>query len=280
MSLRRTGPSAPPIEGRADANPLLHRYSRDDLAVFTDEERRRLHIDMDADPRRDPVVAWELLYRLEPALYDRLVNAERLHPGILDWLPRHVDRIVEVAAGTGRLTLELVKRCHTLIAIEPAATLRELLTRKLDHATQASSFGDAQRRAPVSSIRVTEGFFDALPVADRSADVVIACSALTPEASQGGDRGLVEMERVCARPGMVVIVWPNHPDWLARHGYRHLAFPGEMAMEFASLEEAIELASIFYPDSVDEVRRRANSRVPYKVLGVNPPRDLAYKAMA
>ncbi|HZA02824.1 MAG TPA: methyltransferase domain-containing protein, partial [Hyphomicrobiaceae bacterium] len=240
MSLRRTGPSAPPlIEGTAGANPLLQRYSRDDLVVLTDEERRRLQIDVDADPRRHPAVAWELLYRLEPALYDRLVTAERLHPGILDWLPRHVDRIVEVAAGTGRLTLELVKRCHTLIAIEPAAPMRELLTRKLNTATDVSSFAVAQRQAPASSVRVTDGFFDALPVADQSADLVIACSALTPEASRGGDRGLAEMERVCAASGMVVIVWPNQPEWLAGHGYRYQSFPGEMAMEFASLEEAI-----------------------------------------
>ena len=44
-------------------------------------------------------LAWELLYRLEPGLYERLANAERLHPDIMDWLPRCADRIVEVGAG-------------------------------------------------------------------------------------------------------------------------------------------------------------------------------------
>ena len=35
----------------------------------------------------DLALAWELLYRLEPELYDRLVSAERLHPDVLGWLP-------------------------------------------------------------------------------------------------------------------------------------------------------------------------------------------------
>lgn len=281
MNPTRTGPSAPPlVERTSTSTPLRKRYSRDDLAVFSDEERARLQIDAQADPGQDPALAWELLYRLEPGLYDRLVNAERLHPGILEWLPEHVDRIVEVAAGTGRLTLELVKRCRALTAIEPAGPMRALLTRKLQHETAGSSLAVAEHQATASSVRVLGGFFDALPVADRSAELVIACSALAPDPSHGGDRGVAEMERVCAASGMVVVVWPNHPEWLAGHGYCYQSFPGEMAMEFASLDEAIELASIFYPDSLEEIRRRGARRVPYDVVGVNPPRDLAYKMVA
>jgi hypothetical protein len=88
------------------------------------------------------------------------------------------------------------------------------------------------------------------------------------------------MERVCATQGMVVIVWPNHPEWLAAHGYRYQSFTGVMAMEFASVGEAIELTQIFYPVAIDEIRRRGDRRVPYELIGVNPPRDLAYKTIA
>ena len=87
------------------------------------------------------------------------------------------------------------------------------------------------------------------------------------------------MERVCATPGMVVIIWPNHPEWLLAHGYRYLSFAGDMEMEFASFTEAIELARIFYPHAVDEIRRLGDRHVPYEILGVNPPRDLAYKTI-
>jgi SAM-dependent methyltransferase len=273
----------PTAERRRSNLPLLQRYTRDDLAVFSDAERQHLGIDDRTDPQGDPAVAWELLYRLEPELYDRLVRAERLHPGILDWLPQHVGCIIEVACGTGRLTVELLGRCRELIAIEPAAPLREILVRKLNDfppplAGEGRVGASVEERA--SDVRVTGGFFDALPVPDRSAELVVTLSALTPDPSHGGDRGLAEMERVCSRPGMVVIVWPNNLEWLAKRGYRHVAFQGGMAVEFASLAEAIELTQIFYPHAIEEIKRRGHQRVPYDVLGINPPCDLAYKTIA
>jgi SAM-dependent methyltransferase len=259
---------------RVRTGSLLERYSPEDLAAISVDDRRHLLIDDSADPQRDPSVAWELLYRLEPELYDRLVTAERLHPSVVRWLPDRVERIVEVGAGSGRLTPELVYRCKDLTAIEPAGPLREILTRKLEHFATPETGGYQPAR-----VRVIPGFLDALPVPDRSAQLVVACSVLTPEPSHGGDRGLAEMERVCARQGMVVIIWPNHPEWLSGHGYRYLSFAGEMAMEFASFAEAIELAAIFYPDAVDEIRRHGDRHVPYEILGVNPPCDLAYKTI-
>lgn len=245
--------------------PLSRRYTTQDLRIFSAEEARRFLPGGVANPQVDEAVAWELLYRLEPELYDRLARAERLHPDVLEWFPSRVDRIVEVGAGTGRLTLELLGRCDQLIAIEPADPLRGILRRKLP--------------AEPSPVELLSGFFDALPVADQSAEVVVACSVLTPEPMHGGDDGLKEMERVCIRHGMVVIVWPNHVDWLAERGYRYESFPGEMTVDFASLDEAIELASVFFPQAVEEIERRGARSVPYDVLGTNPPRDLCFKVI-
>jgi hypothetical protein len=89
---------------------LSTRYTTADLRVFTRDEARRFAPDEGCDPRTDLTLAWELLYRLEPELYERMASAERLHPGIVGWLPRCADRIVEVGAGSGRLTLELIDR--------------------------------------------------------------------------------------------------------------------------------------------------------------------------
>jgi SAM-dependent methyltransferase len=220
---------------------LRWRYAASDRGVFTPDEAGRFLPRGTGDPRVDVDLAWELLYRLEPELYDRLVSVERLHPAILDWLPSGVERIVEVGAGTGRLTLELIERGREVLAIEPAAPL---------------------------------------PIADRCADLVVACSALTAAPRHGGDAGLAEMERVCRPGGCVAIVWPNNLEWLAARGYRYESFPGEMQIEFDSDREAIELTEIFYPGAVAEVRRGGWRRVSYELLGVNPPRDIAFKVIA
>ncbi|MBV9422686.1 MAG: class I SAM-dependent methyltransferase [Solirubrobacterales bacterium] len=236
--------------------------------MLTEEEERRFVGCGSGDPQADVPLAWELLYRLEPELYDRLASAEVLHPGVLAWLPDSVDRVVEVGAGTGRLTLELVRRAREVVAIEPASPLRNILSRKLARAAQGC-------RADV-----TPGFFDELPVGDDCAELVVTCSAFTPAWGHGGEAGLAEMERVCAPGGLVVIVWPNNVSWLEAHGYGYVSFAGEMFVEFGSVQDAAELSEIFYPKAAAEVMRCGLRRVSYEMLGINPPRDLSFKVMA
>jgi SAM-dependent methyltransferase len=255
-----TGAEAPAVGLRA-------RYTAADLGAFTAEEARRFVPAGDGDPRHDVILAWELLYRLEPELYDRLASAERLHPDVVGWLPGQVDRIAEVGAGTGRLTMELAGRGREVVAVEPALPLRRILSRKL----AAAGHGDR--------VRVVPGFFDQLPLPSSSADLVAACSAFTPSAAHGGDAGLAEMERVCRPGGCVAIIWPNHLSWLTARGYEYVSFPGPMSVEFGSYAEAVELAEIFYPKGAETVRRRGSRKVPFEVLGINPPRDLAFKVM-
>jgi SAM-dependent methyltransferase len=259
--------SAPEAAPR-HARELGARYCAADLQILTEDEARRF-AGRRPDPQTDLTLAFELLYRLEPELYDRLARAERIHPAVLRWLPRGIERAVEVGAGSGRLTLELLTRADELVAIEPAAPLRDLLTRRLARARHG-------HRA-----RVVSGFFDELPLPDDWSDLVVACSAFTPETGHGGDAGLTEMERVCRPGGCVAIVWPNNVGWLAARGYRYVSFGAEeMFVEFASVEEAVELTEIFYPGAAVAVHRDGRRRVSFETLGINPPRDVAFKVLA
>jgi SAM-dependent methyltransferase len=242
---------------------LTRRYSAEDVRVFSAAERARFRPDGTEDRCIDRSLAFELLYRIEPELYERLVAAERIHPAVLEWFPS-VDRVVEIGAGTGRLTTHLLTRCAHLVAVEPARPMRE----RLAAALPSEAF---------EKVDIVDGFFDALPVPNASADLVVTCSVLDRDTAHGGDAGLAEMERVCAPGGVMVVVWPNHLDWLIANGFTHLSFPGRIWMEFRDAEEAIEMTAIFYPHAAAEVRARSEARVEYDVLGVNPPRDLAFK---
>ncbi len=64
---------------------------------------------------------------------------------------------------------------------------------------------------------------------------------------------LAEMERICRPGGMVVVIWPEDPDWLCSQGFAHLSFDGEMFVSFASFDEAVELSRIFCPASARPV---------------------------
>lgn len=261
---RREPSKAPAPAGRE----LRCRYTTADLSVFTGQEARRFVARGNGDPQTDADLAWELLYRLEPQLYDRLATVEHLHPGVLAWIPRGVDTIAEVGAGTGRLTLELIGRARQVVAVEPAVPLRRILLRKL----AAAEHGDR--------VQVKHGFFDDLPLPSDFADLVVACSAFTPAAEHGGEAGLAEMERVCRPGGCVAFIWPNHLEWLAARGYRYISFPGPMSVEFGSCQDAAELTAIFYPRAAERVRQRGLRTVPFEVLGINPPRDVAFKVLA
>jgi SAM-dependent methyltransferase len=258
-------PAPPPPE-------LLRRFGPEHLAAFTREELERflgpLGVGVsEAAEAWDlvaPALAWELLYRAEPELYDRLVAGERLHPGILAWLPRDVPCAVEVGAGSGRLTLDLAPRCGSLVAVEPAAPMRALLEDKL-------------QLAETANVRVVEGFFERLPVDDRSADLVVSCSAFTRELGHGGEAGLTEMLRVARPGGLLVVVWPDDPAWLVARGFQHIAFPGDMSVEFRDVAEATELTEVFFPRGGEWIRRTGSSSVPFDVLGVNAPRDLCWR---
>ena len=99
--------------------------------------------------------------------------------------------IVDVAAGTGKLTRTLVPLAGSLVAVEPDPSLREVIQRVL------------------SEVDVFAGTAEALPLETASADVVCAGQAFHWFDVQ---RALTEIARVLRPDGVVVAAWNSPPE--------------------------------------------------------------------
>jgi ubiquinone/menaquinone biosynthesis C-methylase UbiE len=105
-------------------------------------------------------------------------------------LPERPD-IVDVAAGTGKLTRTLAELAGTLVAVEPDAALRAVLGRELP------------------AVTVLEGTAEALPLPTAGADAVCAGQAFH---WFDVDRALDEFARVLRRQGIAIAAWNTPPE--------------------------------------------------------------------
>lgn len=120
---------------------------------------------------------------------------ERFRPGppleAVEWiLPERARTVVDLGAGTGALSRLLVDRVDEVVAVEPDARMRSVLTDS------------------VPGVRVVEGRGESMPLPDASADAVIASSSwhwVDPVP------GLHEVGRVLVPGGVLGAVWSG-PD--------------------------------------------------------------------
>jgi ubiquinone/menaquinone biosynthesis C-methylase UbiE len=121
--------------------------------------------------------------------------------GAVDALARELglDRravVIDLAAGTGKLTADLTLRFERVIAIEPLAEMRERLA----------------QAAPVAE--ALEGTAERMPVPDASADAVFVAQAFH---WFNGRRALEEIARVLRAGGGLGLLWNTTP-WELREG--------------------------------------------------------------
>lgn len=243
---------------------LARRYGPEHLQVIEPANRSRLVAGPDpADPAG--WLAWELLYWNEPDLYERLTEGEPLHPELLAALPLEGKAVVDVGAGTGRLTLLCAARATRVYAVEPATPMRRLLEQKL-------------RQHAVDNVTVLAGWSDALPLGDHSVDLTVSASAFGSDPHRGGDAGLRELHRVTRRGGRIAILWPDNPQWFIDRGFQYRSYEGSLEVRLRDLETAIECARTFYsPAVVAYLERTRRPIVPFDLLGTNAPRDCCWK---
>jgi SAM-dependent methyltransferase len=144
---------------------------------------------------------WTLVYHLEPERWNALAKAEPIHPSVIAALPAARSRVLEIGAGSGRLTAHLAERCTSLVAIEPSTGLARLL------------------RSRLPEIRVIGAWAEALPLPDGWSELTFACGLVGPDATILG-----ELERVTEIGGEIVLISPEQPEWFEGHGWRRLSF--------------------------------------------------------
>jgi SAM-dependent methyltransferase len=119
----------------------------------------------------------------------------------VDWLlvggPR---RVLDLGAGTGKLTRQLWERGLEIVAVEPSLRMREQLAQTVPEA------------------RLLPGTAERIPVADRSVDAVLVAQAwhwVDPP------RAVPEVARVLAPSGWLGLLWnirDDSEDWVAELG--------------------------------------------------------------
>jgi SAM-dependent methyltransferase len=116
-------------------------------------------------------------------------------PAAIAWLARELDlragrTVVDLAAGSGKLTRPLAALGCEVIAIEPVAEMR-------------AAIGGGRDR-----IRALDGTAEAIPLPDDSADAVTVGQAFH---WFDGPAALAEIERVLRPGGALVLVWNRRP---------------------------------------------------------------------
>lgn len=208
---------------------------------------------------------WPLVYWLRPDDYEELIRGEQISPRLLAELDIDGKTVCDIGAGTGRFALLAARGAKRVIAVDGTPGLLDRLAR-------------TATRLGFTNIETRRGAFTALPLADASVDLAVACSAFTTRGPHGGDAALDEAERIVRPGGEVAIIWPQDRRRLCGRGYQYLQVRGEGVVRFRDAATALRLCATYYSASAAEwVCTHNSADVPYSVLGVHPPTDMCIR---
>ncbi len=139
--------------------------------------------------------------------------------------------VLELGAGTGKLTELLIHTGARIVAVEPVSAMREAL----------------HRNCP--TVTALDGTAEEIPVRDASADAVIAAQAFH---WFDGPRALPEIHRALRDGGRLGLIWnvrDEASDWSERLTaiFDRLSGPGDPRYQHGAWREAFERSDLFGP---------------------------------
>jgi ubiquinone/menaquinone biosynthesis C-methylase UbiE len=206
------------------------------------------------------------IYQLQGERYEALVSREDYQGNIPPTIDEiiHADEldILDLGAGTGRLTLILAPRAKSIRAFDVSAEMLRVCRERLI-ASGLSNWG-----VEVADHRN-------LPVEDDSVDLIVSGWSMSylavwnPEQpNQELDKWLIEMRRVLRKDGMIILfeslgtgnespIRLEHLEstyqWLDANGFQNKSIRTDY--QFESLDEAVDLAGFFFgAEMADRVR--------------------------
>ena len=219
------------------------------------------------------------VYESHADQYERLIRREDYQGNILSAIESYCTLdgldVVELGAGTGRLTRLLAPYVHSIKAFDASAHMLKVAEASL-HKMNLSNWetGIADHRQ--------------IPVPDSSADLAISGWSFCYLAVWGGvdwgsalQAGLDEIGRILRPGGMALIIEslgtgtekprpPEHLeayfDWLTETGFER----GWMRTDyrFESLEEAVELSTFFFGEEMGRQVRENNWQILPECTGI------------
>ena len=209
------------------------------------------------------------IYQSDADRYDALVSREDYQGNIRCALeeivsPDDLD-VLDLGAGTGRLTLILAPRAKSIRAFDSSAEMLRVCRERLI-------------ASGLSNWQVDVADHRNLPVEDHSVDVVVSgwsvsyLAVWNPEqANQELDKWLLEMRRVLRKDGMIILFESlgtgnespmrlEHVEttyrWLDDNGFQNKWIRTDY--QFESIEEAEELSRFFFGDELGDKARQNN----------------------
>jgi ubiquinone/menaquinone biosynthesis C-methylase UbiE len=208
------------------------------------------------------------IYQSEGERYEALVSREDYQSNI----PRAIDEIINVdgldiidlGAGTGRLTLILAPRAKSIHAFDVSAEMLRVCRERLI-------------ASGLSNWQVDVADHRHLPIQDHSFDLIVSGWSVSylavwnpDQANQELNKWLIEMRRVLRKDGMIILfeslgtgnespIRLEHVKstyrWLDANGFQNKWIRTDY--QFESLDEAVDLAGFFFgAEMADRVRER------------------------